>query len=418
MASPPISPRLEVGGFVYFARMLDKIRRHARGELHPDFHANLGRGFDLRCCRYLRVDYEALKARVLAGGTDEEIFAWCQQTGRPLSTEDIYVWNQFMLKRGDRDEATPMLEKYKAWPDATTSGPSSISSTPTKAAPDPMPLTPTATRGLLAQLGLRPRRDLGQNFLVDGNIVRKSLDMAGIRPGDAVVEIGPGLGTLTGALLEAGAEAWAIEMDRTLFEHLRTGLATAHPGFHLREGDAVELPLAGLPAERSADFKIVANLPYAISTPWMDAVLGGPLPRLMVLMLQLEAAQRFMARPGTKQFGAISIFLQAAYAVAAEHRVAAACFHPRPEVESCLLQLERREQPFVFTPAAKGVVRRCFQQRRKQIGALLRPLLPDAGRAWLEQLAAAGLSARARPEEIPVALWQGLQVQGSARGLK
>ena len=277
-----------------------------------------------------------------------------------------------------------------------------------------MPLTPTATRGLLAQLGLRPRRDLGQNFLVDGNIVRKSVGMAGVRPGDAVVEIGPGLGTLTAALLEAGAEVWAVEKDRTLFEHLRTGLTPAHPGLHLVEGDGVQLPLAGLPAGRSGEFKIVANLPYAISTPWMDAVLGGPLPRRMVLMLQLEAAQRFMAGPGTKQFGAISIFLQSAFAVAAEHRVAAACFNPRPEVECCLLQLERRDAPYVFPPATKGVIRRCFQQRRKQIGALLRPLLPEGGRAWLEQLAAAGLGPKARPEEIPVALWQGLQVQGAA----
>ena len=99
---------------VYFARMLDKIRKQARGGLRTDFHANLGRGFDLRCCRYLRTDYDALKARVRQGGTDEEILAWCQEQGRRLSTEDIYVWNQFMLKRGLADEATPVLEKYKA----------------------------------------------------------------------------------------------------------------------------------------------------------------------------------------------------------------------------------------------------------------------------------------------------------------
>ena len=114
MQSPPISPRLEVGGFVYFARMLDKIRKHARGELREDFQANLGRGFDLRCCRYLRVDYEALKARVLAGGTDEEILSWCRQHGRDLSPDDIMVWNGFARTRGWRDDATPAFEKYKA----------------------------------------------------------------------------------------------------------------------------------------------------------------------------------------------------------------------------------------------------------------------------------------------------------------
>src|SRR6266568_9411636 len=109
-----------------------------------------------------------------------------------------------------------------------------------------MPLTPSATRDLLSQLGHQPKRFLGQNFLVDGNIVRKSLELGGVRAGDIVVEIGPGLGTLTSALLESGASVWAVEKDRTLHEHL---LQTLVPRFldtlHLLEGDAVEHPLAG-----------------------------------------------------------------------------------------------------------------------------------------------------------------------------
>src|SRR3954469_14491845 len=111
-----------------------------------------------------------------------------------------------------------------------------------------MPLSPTATRDLLAQLGHQPKRFLGQNFLVDGNIVRKSLELAEVRPGDTVIEIGPGLGTLTSALLEAGAEVWAVEKDRALHEHLSETLAPQFPAtFHLLEGDAVEHPVAGLP---------------------------------------------------------------------------------------------------------------------------------------------------------------------------
>src|SRR5436190_23768595 len=110
-----------------------------------------------------------------------------------------------------------------------------------------MPLSPTATRELLAQLGHQPKRFLGQNFLVDGNIVRKSLELAGVQPGDTVVEVGPGLGTLTVALLEAGADVWAVEKDRTLHAHLETELVARFPtSFHLLEGDAVEHPLAGL----------------------------------------------------------------------------------------------------------------------------------------------------------------------------
>ncbi len=275
-----------------------------------------------------------------------------------------------------------------------------------------MPLSPSATRDLLALLGHQPKRFLGQNFLVDGNIVRKSIELAEVTAGDRVVEIGPGLGTLTSALLDTGAEVWAVEKDTTLHAHLAASLATTSGGrLHLMEGDAVEHPLAGLPADLAkAGCKVVANLPYAVSTPWMDAVLEGPLPVRMVLMLQQEAAQRYAAAPGTKQFGAISILLQSAFTIAPGHRVAAACFHPRPDVESCLLHLIRKPAPFIFTPATHDLIRSCFQQRRKQIGALLRERLPDQGAAWLRELETAGLGGKSRPEQIPVALWQKLMV--------
>ncbi len=298
-----------------------------------------------------------------------------------------------------------------------------------------MPLSPTATRELLAQLGHAPKRFLGQNFLVDGNIVRKSLELAEVRPGDTVVEVGPGLGTLTTALLEAGAIVWAVEKDRALHAHLEATLTPRFPQtFHLLEGDAVEHPLAGLsslwaecphPASEdlkprgeatpptvtagtTRDFKIVANLPYAIATPWLDAVLAGPLPVRLVLMLQQEAAQRYAAQPGTKSFGAISVFLQSAYAIAPGHKVAAACFYPRPDVESHLLNLVRQPAPHVFTTAEKALVRACFQQRRKQIGALLRAHAPESASRCRELLQAHGLSEQARPEAIPVAVWQKL----------
>ena len=274
-----------------------------------------------------------------------------------------------------------------------------------------MPLSPSETRETLAQLHHRPKRFLGQNFLVDGNIVRKSLELAAVQPGDAVVEIGPGLGTLTAALLAAGAEVWAVEKDRTLHAHLAATLARDQPQLHLLEGDAMEQPLAGLPAGRAAAGKVVANLPYAISTPWMDAVLGGPLPERLVLMLQQEAAQRYVMQPGSKQFGAISIFVQSAYEPASGHKVAPGCFYPKPDVDSYLLNLVRRPAPYVFPAAAKVLIRACFQQRRKQIGSLLRGrLAPEPATAWLGRLAGAGLGPQTRPEQIPVALWRELAV--------
>jgi len=300
-----------------------------------------------------------------------------------------------------------------------------------------MPLSPSATRDLLARLGHAPKRFLGQNFLVDGNIVRKSLALAAVQAGDRVVEVGPGLGTLTTALLEAGAEVWAVEKDRTLHSHLASTLGARFPNrLHLLEGDAVEHPLAGLetpgraawpasagpdlpvrdPAspeagqriEPAPDFKIVANLPYAIATPWLDAVLSGPLPERMVLMLQQEAAQRYLAQPGTKSFGAISIFLQSAYAIAPGHKVAAACFHPRPDVESHLLHVVRRPEPFLFPVPAKALIRGCFQQRRKQLGALLRARQPELVPGLRVLLSRHGLTEQARPEETPIACWQEL----------
>jgi len=292
-----------------------------------------------------------------------------------------------------------------------------------------MPLSYTATRDLLAKLGHNPKRFLGQNFLVDGNIVRKSLELGQVTSGDRVVEVGPGLGTLTRALLDAGAEVWAVEKDRRLYEHLAETFGSS-PRLHLMEGDAVEQPLAGLPeanrlqestplgshtSKTACGWKIVANLPYAISTPWMVGVLNsGRLPERMVLMLQLEAAERYAAQPGTKAFGAVSIFLQSAYALAPGHRVAGSCFYPKPDVDSYLLHLVRRERPFVFSPETQAVIRACFQQRRKQLGSLLRgvasaTLPPNATAAWLDELAAAGFSSKTRPEAVPIALWQKLE---------
>ena len=269
-----------------------------------------------------------------------------------------------------------------------------------------MALTPSETRDLLARLAHQPKRFLGQNFLVDGNIVRKSLELGQVHPGDAVVEVGPGLGTLTGALLGAGAEVWAVEMDRTLHAYLEETLVAQYPTtLHLIEGDAVSVPLAGISEARAGVAKVVANLPYAISTPWMDAVLSGPLPSRMVLMLQREAADRYVAEPGTREYGAISIFLQAAYEAAPGHRVSSGCFHPRPDVDSFLLHLVRRPEPFVFTVGQKALIRRCFQQRRKQLGSVLKDQLPEGHLAWRQVLASEGFPPSVRAETLPVGTW-------------
>jgi 16S rRNA (adenine1518-N6/adenine1519-N6)-dimethyltransferase len=266
-----------------------------------------------------------------------------------------------------------------------------------------MPLTPSQTRELLDRLGHRARKPLGQNFLVDANIVRKSLAMADVQSGDCVVEIGPGLGTLTEALLAAGCTVHAVELDPTLAAHLRTSLLPRFPdSFHLLEGDAVDHPRASLPATCDA-FKVVANLPYAITTPWLERLLRDPLPQTLVLMMQREAADRITARHGSKAFGAISVFVNAAYQRSAIHPVARACFYPVPGVDSLLLKLERKAAPFIFPDATRDLVRAIFTQRRKQIGGILAH--HQSAAPWLDSLAANGISPQTRPEAIPADLW-------------
>ncbi len=111
----PRSPYDEVGGLMYFPRMLDKIRKHKAGSLREDFHANLGIGLDGFCCRYLHVEYEMLKERVLAGGDDQDVLNWCYQTGRPLNETEAYIWSCFARKRGWRDgeSVDSAFAKYK-----------------------------------------------------------------------------------------------------------------------------------------------------------------------------------------------------------------------------------------------------------------------------------------------------------------
>jgi len=107
------SPSEKLGGLFYFGRMLDKIRLHAKGKLPPDYHANLGKGFDEKCVTFLRINYGQLVERVKKGGTDEEILQWCLNTGRRPFNEDIYVWNEFMRKRGWNDEVSEVLQRRK-----------------------------------------------------------------------------------------------------------------------------------------------------------------------------------------------------------------------------------------------------------------------------------------------------------------
>jgi 16S rRNA (adenine1518-N6/adenine1519-N6)-dimethyltransferase len=265
-----------------------------------------------------------------------------------------------------------------------------------------MPLSPSQTRLLLDQLGHHPRKALGQNFLIDGNIVRKSISLAGLKTGDLVVEVGPGLGTLTEAMLDMGCRVHAVELDPTLAHHLAERFASVPDGqFNLLIGDAVAYPHAGL-KDLEAAFKVVANLPYAITTPWLESLIGKTLPREMVLMMQKEAAARVTATHGSKAFGAVSIFIGAAYDRIGTVAVSRSCFHPVPGVDSVLLHLRLKDHPFRFAPPTRERIRTLFTHRRKQISNLLRN--PDLLSRWLAACPDS-FSPSSRPEDIPTHAW-------------
>jgi len=267
-------------------------------------------------------------------------------------------------------------------------------------------LSPSQTVELLRGIGHSPVKKFGQNFLVDANIVRKSVELAEVCQGDNIVEVGPGLGTLTGALLERGAKVYAVEIDKRLFAFLKERFGGME-NLDLINADAVDKPLANLP-ESAADFKIVANLPYAISTAWLDKVLSGKLPKTMVLMLQKEAALRFAARSGSGDFSPVSIRLAEAYDIPPPHKVSAACFHPRPSVDSMLLLLRRKENPYAFSPRARELMRKIFSTRRKQISSIAKNAGDDSRviQNWLS--ANPDIPPSARPEEIENRHWRAL----------
>ena len=271
-----------------------------------------------------------------------------------------------------------------------------------------MPLSPTETSKILEEINHRPKKKLGQNFLVDGNIVHKSLTMANLPTGIPVVEIGPGLGTLTKQLLANDHNVFAIEIDDGLFINLEKTFSDdiGNSQLFLSKGDAVKSPLANLPEDIN-EFAVVANLPYAISSPWMESLLHTQrIPLRMVIMLQKEAVRRLNAKHGTKEYNALSIFLKAAFSHVQTHPVSRQCFFPIPGIDSVLVQMDRLQKPFHFNQEDRSLIRRIFTQRRKQIGSLIKkeePNVKERINRWLESNE---LARNLRPEQIEAKQWQ------------
>jgi len=239
--------------------------------------------------------------------------------------------------------------------------------------------TLTQIRELLDRAGHGPKKSLGQNFLIDRNLVAKLIDAADIQPGETVLEIGPGTGTLTEGLLERGASVIACELDTGLSQVLRETLGQSHPDqFTLIEGDclngkrAINAEAAALLRERGAGFKLVANLPYHAATPLMLTLMTQyPACVGQFITIQTEVVERLAGTPGTKAFGSISVVAQHLGRVERIAKLPPECFWPRPDVTSAMMAWRR--DPAV-PPDPDGWVRLAditqtlFQSRRKQLG--------------------------------------------------
>jgi 16S rRNA (adenine1518-N6/adenine1519-N6)-dimethyltransferase len=256
---------------------------------------------------------------------------------------------------------------------------------------------------LLSSHGLAPRRDLGQNFVADANTVRRIARLAEVGPGDRVVEIGAGLGSLTLALAETGAQVVAVEVDRGVVPVLRD-ITAALPNVTVIEGDAMQLDWPAV-LGNEVGWVLVANLPYNVATPLVCDLLDG-VPQIdrMLVMVQREAAERFCAAPRSQHYGAVTVKISYWATARIAGLVPASVFVPRPNVESALAEIRRRAQPAVSAPAADvfHLVRTAFGQRRKMLRRSLAAVVtPDV-------FAAAGIDSQRRPEELHVQEWGAL----------
>ncbi|HEV7758943.1 MAG TPA: 16S rRNA (adenine(1518)-N(6)/adenine(1519)-N(6))-dimethyltransferase RsmA [Acidimicrobiales bacterium] len=262
-----------------------------------------------------------------------------------------------------------------------------------------MTLTRTQAVALLEQHGLAPSRALGQNFVVDPNTVRRIARLAGVGPGDHVLEIGAGLGSLTLALADTGAAVTAVEIDRHILPVLRTVVADRE--VTVVEGDALELdwgPVLGA-VER---WVLVANLPYNVATPLvLDLLDEVPAIARMLVMVQREAGERLAADVGDPAYGIPSVKVRYHATARMVGKVGPDVFLPRPKVESALVSIERRATPATDADpdVLFGLVRAGFGQRRKMLRRSLAGLVDPSA------FTVAGVRPEARAEELGVDDW-------------
>ncbi|CAN5673511.1 16S rRNA (adenine(1518)-N(6)/adenine(1519)-N(6))-dimethyltransferaseRsmA [soil metagenome] len=275
---------------------------------------------------------------------------------------------------------------------------------------DPQRLSGERIERYLRQHGLAARKRQSQNHLVDPQVLEDIVALADPVPGRHVLEIGPGLGILTAALLERGAQVSAVEVDARLAAHLRARFAEQLTGDRLRlvEGDALDIPVDELV---DPPWDLVANLPYHITSPVLHHVLAAEArPERFVLMLQREVAERIAAEPGGMSY--LSVFVQYHAAARVARIVPASAFEPAPDVQSALLFGETRQRRLAANDEEGlwRLVQAGFRERRKMLHNVLLRQLSHVGRERIDgALAAAGIAADRRPQTVSVEEWLALR---------
>jgi 16S rRNA (adenine1518-N6/adenine1519-N6)-dimethyltransferase len=261
-------------------------------------------------------------------------------------------------------------------------------------------------RAALAALGLRAKKSFGQNFLVDRRLAAKLSELATTPPGGTVVEIGAGLGALTRELLARAARVVAIERDRDLVPALKETFSgdVAAARLAIIEADAKSADLAALFEDGPRPHVLAGNLPYQITGPLLErAVHLAPRLERAVLLVQLEVAERMTSGPGTKAYGALSVFVQAQFVAERAFTIRRGAFYPEPGVDSAVVVLTPRSDPVAESSAFRAAVRAAFGQRRKKLRNAWRRLLGANDEAVRSAAERAGIDLDKRGETLDVA---------------
>lgn len=269
----------------------------------------------------------------------------------------------------------------------------------------------TRTRAIMEKYGIHTKKSFGQNFLTDLNVLKNIVDAAAITKENNVIEIGPGIGALTEQLAQSAGEVLALEIDQDLIPVLEEVLEP-YDNVTVLNQDVLQANLPELIKRHFADpskpVKVVANLPYYITSPILMNLLASPVEWAAIcVMMQKEVAQRLTAKPGTKQYGALTLAIEYQMSAAIAFNVSRRVFVPSPNVDSAIVVLKPRQEPLAVQPFDKkklfGFIRGCFAHRRKSLWNNLQSTVgkqaetKEKMRAILEKLA---ISAQVRPERL------------------